>query len=529
MSAGWWTRYRDLGVLENTLIYYIIGDNGASAEGTLNGCFNEMTTLNGMPGIETPEFLLSKIDDFGTPKAYNHYAVGWAHALCAPYQWTKQVASHWGGTRNGMIVHWPEGVKGKGETRSQFHHVIDVAKTILDVAGLPEPTFVNGISQAPFEGVSMAPTFNDAKAPETHTVQYFEMMGNRGIYHEGWTAVTKHRTPWKADAPPPFDDDVWELYGPDDWTQSNNLAAENPKKLAELQRLWLIEAVKYNVVPLDDRGFERINPDIAGRPQLIRGNTQLLFPGMRVSENCILTLKNKSYAVTSQVTVPKGGAKGVIVTQGGEAGGWTLYCHEGKLKYCYNFFGIDYFFTSPTGRSPRASIKSGWSSNTTAAAWPRAAALRSITTARRWHGSGRAQPAHGLLGRRSLRRRFGHRLAGLARLRADRERFHRQHRLGAARHRRRRPQSPDHAGGPLQDRDGEAVGSRALPGVRLRGGPATARIGAVRRASFYAKRVTSIACFSLARFRLRSKATRCDWPRLRGRYPRIRYAGFGSV
>ena len=175
----------DLGILDDTLIYYIIGDNGASAEGTINGCFNEMTTLNGMPGIETPEFLLSKIDDFGTPKAYNHYAVGWAHALCAPYQWTKQVASHWGGTRNGMIVHWPSGVKAKGEIRSQFHHVIDVAKTILDVAGLPEPTFVNGISQAPLEGVSMAPTFNDAKAPETHIVQYFEMMGNRGIYHPG--------------------------------------------------------------------------------------------------------------------------------------------------------------------------------------------------------------------------------------------------------------------------------------------------------------------------------------------------------
>jgi arylsulfatase len=267
-----------------------------------------------MPGIETPEFLLSKIDDFGTPKAYNHYAVGWAHALCAPYQWTKQVASHWGGTRNGMIVHWPSGVKGKDEIRSQFHHVIDVAKTILDVTGLPEPTFVNGISQAPLEGVSMAPTFSDAKAPETHTVQYFEMMGNRGIYHQGWTAVTKHRTPWKADAPPPFDEDVWELYGPDDWTQSKNIAAENPQKLAELQRL------------------------------LIRGNTQLLFPGMRVSEACVLTLKNKSHSVTSQVTVPEGGAKGVIITQGGEAGGWTLYCHEGKLKYCYNFFGIDYFF-----------------------------------------------------------------------------------------------------------------------------------------------------------------------------------------
>ena len=190
--------------------------------------------------------------------------------MCTPYQWTKQVASHWGGTRNGTIVHWPHGIKGKGEMRTQFHHVIDVAKTILDVAGLPEPAIVNSIAQAPFEGVSMAPSFNDAKAPETHDVQYFEMFGNRGIYHKGWTAVTKHRTPWKADQPPPFDTDVWELYGPDDWTQANNIAAENPEKLAELQRLWLIEATKYNVVPLDDRGFERINPDIAGRPQLIQ-------------------------------------------------------------------------------------------------------------------------------------------------------------------------------------------------------------------------------------------------------------------
>jgi arylsulfatase len=341
----------DLGVLDDTLIFYVIGDNGASAEGTPNGCFNEMTTLNGMPGIETTEFLLSKIDDFGTPRAYNHYAVGWAHALCTPYQWTKQIASHWGGTRNGTIVHWPNGFPDKGKTRNQFHHVIDVAKTVLEVAGLPEPTSVNGIDQAPLEGVSMLPMLRDGAASETHVVQYFEIMGNRGIYFEGWTAVTKHRTPWLVDAPP-FDQDVWELYGPDDWTQAHNLASEMPDKLAELQRLWLIEAVKYNVVPLDDRSFERINPDLAGRPQLIRGNSQLLFPGMRVSEACVLTLKNKSHSVTANVTVPESGANGVIITQGGSVGGWSLYAHEGRLRYCYNFFGIQHYIVTADKRIP---------------------------------------------------------------------------------------------------------------------------------------------------------------------------------
>ncbi|WP_083767293.1 arylsulfatase [Mycolicibacterium vanbaalenii] len=335
----------DLGALDNTLIYYIIGDNGASAEGTPNGCFNEMCTLNGLAGIETPEFLLSKIDDFGTPDAYNHYAVGWAHALCGPYQWTKQVASHWGGTRNGTIVHWPNGIAAKGETRNQFHHVIDVVPTILEAAKLPAPTVVNSIQQAPLEGVSMMSTLRDRDADETHTVQYFEMFGNRGIYHKGWTAVTKHRTPWIADQPP-LDEDVWELYAPDDWTQAHDLAAEQPERLAALQRLWLIEAVKYNVVPLDDRSFERFNPDIAGRPQLIKGTTQTLFSGMRLLENCVLNIKNRSHAVSALISVPDSGAQGVIVSQGGGVGGWCVYAHENTLKYCYNFFGIEYYFVT---------------------------------------------------------------------------------------------------------------------------------------------------------------------------------------
>jgi arylsulfatase A-like enzyme len=335
----------DLGILDNTLIYYILGDNGASAEGTPNGCFNEMCTLNGLAGIETTDFLLSKIDDFGTPDAYNHYAVGWAHALCAPYQWTKQIASHWGGTRNGTVVHWPSGVSDKGKTRNQFHHVIDVAPTILEAAGLPAPTIVNSIQQAPIEGVSMLGTLRDASAAETRDVQYFEMFGNRGIYHNGWTAVTKHRTPWLMDKPS-LDDDVWELYGPDDWTQSRDLAAENPAKLAELQRLWLIEAVKYNVVPIDDRSVERFDADVSGRPKLITGETQTLFSGMRLLENCVVNIKNKSHSVTASISVPESGAAGVIVSQGGGVGGWCLYAHEGRLKYCYNFFGIEYYFVT---------------------------------------------------------------------------------------------------------------------------------------------------------------------------------------
>jgi arylsulfatase A-like enzyme len=336
---------QDLEVLDDTLVYYIIGDNGASAEGTINGTFNEMLTFNGAAALETAEFMASRIDSFGTPAAYNHYAVGWAHAMDTPYQWTKQVASHWGGTRNGTIVHWPGGIRSKGEHRTQFHHVIDVAPTVLEAAGLPEPVFVNGVQQMPLHGVSMAYSFDDAGAGGRRQTQYFEMFVNRGIYHKGWTAVTRHSIPWDPTAVlPAFDDDVWELYGPGDWTQAHDLAAEQPGKLRELQRLFLIEAVKYNVLPLDDRRIERFNAELAGRPQLIQGRSQLLFGGMgRLTENSVVVLKNKSHAVSAQILVPEGGAKGVIVAQGGAFGGWSLYLHEGKPAYCYNLFGLHMF------------------------------------------------------------------------------------------------------------------------------------------------------------------------------------------
>jgi arylsulfatase len=331
--------------------------DGASAEGTPNGCFNEIAVLNGMSAIETPEFLMSKIDDFGGPEASNHYAVGWAHAMDTPYQWTKQVASHWGGTRNGTIVHWPNGIQARGEIRSQFGHVIDVAPTVLEAAGIPAPTIVNSVQQAPFEGVSMLYAFDDAKAAERHETQYFEMFCNRGIYHKGWTAVTRHGVPWVGAYDRSFDEDVWELYNTNtDWTQSKDLAKENPEKLAELQRLFLIEAAKYNVIPLDDRVFERLNADIAGRPQLIKGKSQMLFGGMhRLQEHVILQTHNKSYSLTAEIEVPESGANGVIVSLGAAIGGWSLYAKEGKLKHCYNFFGIENYFAEgkqeiPTGK-----------------------------------------------------------------------------------------------------------------------------------------------------------------------------------
>jgi hypothetical protein len=342
--------------LDNTLIYYIIGDNGASAEGTLQGTFNEMIPFNGGADLETAEFLAARIDKLGGPESYNHYAVGWAHAMNTPYQWTKQVASHWGGTRNGTIVHWPKGIKGKGELRSQFHHVIDVAPTILELVGLPEPLYVNGVQQHPIEGVSMAYSLNDAAAAGRHETQYFEMLGNRGIYHKGWTAVTMHKTPWLllGQKVPAFDDDNWELYDTTkDWSQSNNLAKQMPEKLHELQRLWLIEAARYNVLPLDDRGAERMNSDLAGRPVLIKGNTQLLFGSMgRLSENTVLNIKNRSHSVTAEIVVPAKGAEGVIVCQGGNIGGWSLYAKGGKLKYCYNLLGMQHFFAESASALP---------------------------------------------------------------------------------------------------------------------------------------------------------------------------------
>jgi arylsulfatase len=293
------------------------------------------------------------VDQFGTPEAYNHYSVGWAHAMDTPYQWTKQVASHWGGTRNGTIVHWPKGISSAGQVRHQFHHVIDIAPTVLDVAGLPHPTHVNGIAQDPLHGVSMRYTFGDDVAAERHTTQYFEIAGNRGIYNDGWTAVTKHATPWEAMAQlPAFADDIWELYGPGDWTQAHDLSQQLPEKLAELQALFMSEARKYNVLPLDDRRVERFNAAVAGRPQLIHGNRQVLYGGMsRLTEATVINIKNVSHAVAADVVIPAGGAAGVIIAQGGSFGGWSLYVgSDGRPVYCYNLMGLH--ITKVAGAQP---------------------------------------------------------------------------------------------------------------------------------------------------------------------------------
>lgn len=331
----------DMGQLDNTLVFYILGDNGASAEGGMNGMFNEMTYFNGVE--ETVQDVLKHYDELGGPKTYGHYAAGWAVAGDTPFTWTKQVASSYGGTRNGMVIHWPKGIKGKGEVRAQWHHVIDIAPTILEAAGLPEPKVVNGIAQTPIEGVSMLYSFNDARAKDRHLTQYFEIFGNRAIYHDGWLAGTVHKAPWEAKPRAAFEDDTWELYDTrGDFSLANDLAKQSPDKLKELQDLFKKEAVQYNVLPLDDRFLERIIPAMVGRPDLMAGRNSLtVYEGMTgMTENVMINMKNRSHTVTAEVTVPKGGAKGVIVSQAGRFGGWSLYLKNGKPAYTYNFLGL---------------------------------------------------------------------------------------------------------------------------------------------------------------------------------------------
>jgi arylsulfatase A-like enzyme len=345
------------GQLDNTLIFYIVGDNGASAEGGMVGLFNEMTYFNGVN--ETVQDVLKHYDELGGPSTYPHYAAGWAVAGDSPFEWTKQVASSYGGTRNGMVIHWPKGIAAKGEVRSQWHHVIDIAPTMLEAAGLPEPKSVNGTPQTPIEGVSMVYTFADSNAPSRHTTQYFEIFGNRAIYKDGWLAGTVHRAAWEFKPRRPLEDDVWELYDArTDFSLANDVAAKNPQKLKEMQDLFMTEAVKYSVLPLDDRTLERLNAALVGRPDLMAGRTSLtVYQGMTgMSENAFINVKNRSHTITADVEVPQGGANGVILAQAGRFGGWSLYLKDGKPIYTYNWLGLKQYTIAggqalPTGKA----------------------------------------------------------------------------------------------------------------------------------------------------------------------------------
>jgi arylsulfatase len=340
------------GELDNTLFFYIVGDNGSSAEGGMIGMFNENTYFNSV--TETLEMQLKRIDQLGTEHTYNHFAAGWAVAGNTPFTWTKQVASNFGGTRNGMVVHWPAGIKVKNEIRPQFHHVVDVAPTIYEAVGVPAPRMVNGIEQRPIEGVSMGYTFESATAPDRRRTQYFEMIGNRAIYHDGWFAGTIHKAPWEAAPRRPLTEDVWELYNVDeDFSQARNVADKFPEKLAELQKKFMEEAVRYNVLPIDDRSIERFDPVIAGRPDLMNGRTKLtLYEGARgIPENAFINIKNTSLTITADVTVPAN-ASGVLLCQGGDFGGWTLYMLDGKLAYTYNWVGLENYTVASTQKVP---------------------------------------------------------------------------------------------------------------------------------------------------------------------------------
>ncbi len=330
----------DLGVMDNTLFIYIVGDNGSSAEGGMVGMFNENTYYNGVQ--EKVEDQLKVFDDLGGPKSFNHFAAGWAVAGNTPFTWTKQVASNYGGTRNPIIFHWPKGIKARGEVRTQWHHIIDIAPTILEAAGLPQPKIVDGVKQRPMEGVSMAYSFDHPQAKSRRTTQYFEIGGNRAIYHDGWLAGTVHKAPWEDKPRHPLTEDKWELYHTaEDFSLANDLAAKNPAKVKEMQALFMSEAPKYHVLPIDDRTIERFDPAQAGRPDLMGDRTKLtVYPGMvGMMENAFINVKNKSKTITAELETPAG-AKGVILAQGGRFGGWSAYLRDGRPAYTYNWVGL---------------------------------------------------------------------------------------------------------------------------------------------------------------------------------------------
>ena len=333
---------REIGQFDNTLIFYVLGDNGSSPEGGANGLSNEMTFFNGV--TETVPQMLERYDEWGGPESYPHFASGWAIAGNAPFMWGKQTAGNYGGTRNGMVVSWPKGIQSKNQIRSQWHHVIDVAPTILEAAGLPQPKSVNGVVQEPIQGVSMLYAFDSPDAADQRKTQYFEIAGNRGIYHDGWFSGVVHSAPWETKPRHSLLEDKWELYDTrKDFSLANDLAASNPAKLKEMQDLFMSEAIKNRVLPLDDRRYERQNATLAGRPELLGSRTSItLWPGMTgMSENTFVNIKNRSFSITADLDIPEGGAEGVILAQGGHIGGWSFYLKNSKPVFTYNFVSLE--------------------------------------------------------------------------------------------------------------------------------------------------------------------------------------------
>jgi len=349
----------EMGVLDNTLFIYIMGDNGSSAEGGLTGTYNELIHLNGIFDAETTESMLARADEWGGPESFPHMSAAWAVATDVPFTWTKQMAADYGGTRNGMVMHWPNGFSSKGEIRSQWHHVNDVSPTILEAVKLPEPKMINGVEQLPMDGVSMLYVTDNSEAEGRHTTQYFEMFGNRAIYHEGWLARVIHMVPWVGKPLNTLQEDKWELYNTEeDFSLTNNLAETNPDKLEELKVLFEKEAIKNNVYPLDDRLYERFNATIAGRPDLMGDRTSLtLAQGMDgIMENTFLNVKNNSKTITANLELV-GNDRGIILSQGGKFGGWALYMDNGKPAYTYNWFGLDSYTVMSSKAIPKGSAE----------------------------------------------------------------------------------------------------------------------------------------------------------------------------
>ncbi len=344
-----------LGELDNTLVIYMAGDNGSSAEGGLSGLLNEMTFFNAIP--EPLDAKIAAIDTLGSDKHYNHFPAAWAHAMDTPFQWTKQIASHFGGTRNGMAISWPKRIKARGEVRHQFHHVIDIAPTILEAVGVEFPATFNGVAQKPIEGTSMVYTFDDADADDRRTTQYFEMLGNQGIYHDGWMASAIRGVPWLSE-PEPGDllHMPWELYHvEEDFSQTKNLAKDHPEKLDELVKLFFAEAAKYNVLPLDDRKTARLN--VENRPSLTQGRTKFVYPNLlRLPEGAAPDLKHRSHTISADVSIPEAGAEGMLFTQGGRFAGYGLFVKDGKLVYHYNLAGVERYTIESESRVPSGDV-----------------------------------------------------------------------------------------------------------------------------------------------------------------------------